>query len=225
MAQGGHRRCLPSPFKSCLPTLLRFRYLEASQASRPTGGSSGPARTTCITSQTATGGNDDAAAAFEGTAAAHSTTGALPSSRPPLRDQQGSSPAPASSVSIDHPRLDGNNSTASLSTPAPRLHTPNPRSTVAVAADDAATNSCTVGSATAPTAVTSGGDVESSRAAATSGKKRRLRPVENPYRVAQPQRRQERHRHREGRGGAQMPPLEQDRLDDRLVNVRCRARE
>ncbi|CAN0213647.1 unnamed protein product, partial [Ectocarpus sp. 8 AP-2014] len=99
--------------------------------------------------------------------------------------------------------------------------TSDPRSVAAVTASGAATNGSTVDSATAAAAVTSGGDGESSRAAATSGKKRRLRPVENPYRVAQPQRRQERHRHREG--GAQTPPLERDRLGDRLVNETAAA--
>ncbi|CBJ25858.1 conserved unknown protein [Ectocarpus siliculosus] len=197
------------------------RYLEAPQPSRPTGGSSGPARSS--TSQTKTRGNNEGAAAFDSTAAAHSTGSALPSPQLPLRDKRSSSPAPASSNSMDRPRLDGNNSPAGLSAPAPRLCTSEPRSVAAVAASGAAINGSTVDSATAAAAVTSGGDGESSRAAAASGKKRRLRPVENPYRVAQPQRRQERHRHREGGGGTQTPRLERDGLGDRLVNETAAA--
>ncbi|CAM9091782.1 unnamed protein product [Ectocarpus sp. 6 AP-2014] len=192
------------------------RYLEASQPSRPTGGSSGPTRSS--TSQTKAHRNNEGAAAFDSTAAAQSTGSALPSPRLPLRDRRSSSPAPASSNSMDRPRLDGNTSPAGLPAPAPRLRTSDPRSVAAVTAFGAATNGSTVDSAAAAAAATSGGDGESSRAAATSGKKRRLRPVGNPYRVAQPQRRQERHRHREGGGGTQTPPLERDGLGDRLVN-------
>ncbi|CAM9772561.1 unnamed protein product [Ectocarpus sp. 12 AP-2014] len=192
------------------------RYLEASQPSRLTGGPSGPARSG--TSQRKTRGNDEGSAAFDSAAAAHGTDGALPSRCLPLRDKRSSSPAPASSISMDRPRLDGNDSPAGLSAPAPRLRTSDPRSVAAVTASGATTNGPTMDAATAAVAVISGRDGESSRAAATSGKKRRLRPVENPYRVAQPQRRQERHRHLEGGGGMQTPPLERDWLDDRLVN-------
>ncbi|CAM9529991.1 unnamed protein product, partial [Ectocarpus sp. 12 AP-2014] len=192
------------------------RYLEASQPSRLTGGPNGPARSS--TSQTKTRGNDEGAGAFDSTAAAHGTDGALPSRCLPLRDKRSSSPAPASLNSMDRPRLDGDDSPAGLSAPAPRLRTSNPRSVAAVTASGAATSASTMDAATAAEAVKSGGDDESPRAAATSGKRRRLRPVENPYRVAQPQRRQERHGHLEGGEGMQTPPLERDGLDDRLMN-------
>ncbi|CAB1104012.1 unnamed protein product [Ectocarpus sp. CCAP 1310/34] len=195
------------------------RYLEASEPSRLTAGPSGPARSS--TSQTTTRANDEGADAFDSTAVAHSTDGAWPSRRLPLRDKRSSSPSPASSNSMDRPRLDGNDSPTGLSTPAPRLRISDPRSVAPITASGAATTGSTVDSATATAAVASGGDVESSRAA-TSGKKRRLRPVENPYRLTQSQRRQERHRYREGGGGTQTPPLERGGLDDRLVNVRCR---